>query len=511
MKRIRYPVILILLLTAAFAAEDELQFSVERFTLDNGLTFLVVERHTAPVFSGYICVGAGSAYERIGDIGTAHLLEHMMSKGSRLIGTTDYEAEAELMVKEDSVWAKIDQARRATRRIRLGEPNKLDAHLKYIEKLEAVLDSLTATSSQYVIQNEFDMLYTRNGAASFNALTRYDFTSYYVSLPSNRIELWFAMESDRLKNLVLREFFPERDVVSEERRLSVENKSNSKLFEQLIGTAFIAHPYQIYWEWQSEINNLTRDDLMRFHDMYYTPQNLTVAVVGDVRLQQVKKLAQDYFGVIPRRPDPNPIYTVELEQTGERRVELLYEANPAVFISYHKVAYDHPDDPVFQVIERLIGQGRTSRLYKSLVLDQQICLDISVDVFPGNFLGDPHASAFNIYAYPMNGTTTQELEQAIYAELDKLKTDPVGDKELQKIKNSIDAAFIWEAYSNMGLARILAFSQNLTHNWEYLKTFRNSMKAVSAEDIMRVADHYFTGTNRTVATLIPANSGGGTR
>lgn len=506
------PVVLAVVLLGLFmptvSAQGELQFPIEQFTLDNGLTFLVVERHTAPVFTGFICVGAGSANERIGDIGTAHLFEHMMFKGSPLVGTTDYQAELRLMAAEDSVYARIDQARNKTRFIRLNEPERLDQHLKYISDLEAVLDSLTTLSSQYVIQNEFDMLYTRNGAAMFNATTGYDFTSYYVSLPANRLELWFMMESDRLKTPVLREFFPERDVVSEERRLSVENQSDSKLFEQLIGTAFIAHPYQIFWEWQSEENNLTRDDLLRFHRTYYVPQNMSVAVVGDVTLADVKKLAEKYFGDMPKAPDPEPIYTVEPEQTGERRVDVVYDANPAVFISYHKVPYDHPDEPVFQVIERLVAQGRTSRLYKALVIDQQICMDVSVDVFPGNFLGDVGAGVFNIYAYPREGVGTETVEAAIYAELDKLKNEPVAPKELEKIKNNIDAAFIWNAYSNYGLARALAFTQTLTHDWRYLNTFRENTIAVTADDIQRVAGEYFTEQNRTVATLIPKTEGG---
>ncbi|MBN1212558.1 MAG: insulinase family protein, partial [candidate division Zixibacteria bacterium] len=278
------------------SAREDLRFDVEKFTLDNGLTVLVVERHTAPVFSGFIMVGAGSAYEKIGNIGTAHLFEHMMFKGSQTVGSTDYEAEKVLMLKEDSVWALIDKAQQESRYIRLNRPEELEAHLQKIEGLRVALDSLSALSSQYVVQNEFDQIYTRNGAAEFNATTGYDITRYYVSLPANRLELWFNMESGRLKHPALREFFTERDVVSEERRQSVENNGDAKLFEQLVGTAFIAHPYQIFWEWQSEENNLTRADLQNFFETYYIPQRLTVAVVGDVTVDEVRQLAEKYFG-----------------------------------------------------------------------------------------------------------------------------------------------------------------------------------------------------------------------
>jgi len=498
---------LLALLGGHLRAGEALQFPVEEFVLDNGMAFMVVERHTAPVFSGYISVGVGSAYEKTGNIGSAHLLEHMMFKGSREVGTSDYEAEKDLIVKEDSVWAKIDRAVRETRFIELNQPEKLEEHLNYIEKLRLILDSLTILSSQYVIQNEFDMIYTRNGAAQFNAFTGYDNTNYFVSLPANRLELWFAMESGRLKHPALREFFPERDVVSEERRLSVETSPEAKLFEQLIGTAFIAHPYQIFWEWQSEENNLTRDDLADFFETYYIPQRITVAVVGDVAVARVRELAEEYFGDMPSRPEPEPIYTREPEQPGERRVDVHYESNPVLSIAYHKTSFDDPGEPAFRIIEDLLGRGRTSRLYKALVLEKQLCLNVSVYTFPGSSLGDMHDGVLCIDAYPKEGVTTLEVEEAIYAELDRLAAEPVSQRELTKIKNNIDASFIWASYSNIGLAGYLARAQNLARDWRYLSTMRDNLLAVTAEDIRQTAAEYFTENNRTVATLIPKRKG----
>jgi len=511
MRRSGIQIIFLLLVMLTFRsgieAQDDMQFPVQEFRLDNGMTFLVVERHTAPVFSGYISVGVGSANERIGDIGSAHLLEHMMFKGSRSIGTTNYEAEAELMAKEDSVWALIDKAKTQLRYIRLNQPEELERHQNYIKELENILDSLAQLSSQYVIQNEFDLLYTRNGAAQFNAVTGYDFTNYFVSLPANRLQLWLAMESDRLKNPAFREFFTERDVVSEERRQSVENSPEAKLFEQLVGTAFIAHPYQIFWEWQSEENNLSREDLRNFFGTYYIPQNITVAIVGDVNLAEVKQLAQRYFGNMPRGEDFEPIYTREPEQPGERRVEVSFEANPMISIAYHKTAFDSPNEPAFNVIERLLGHGRTSRLFKSLVLDRQLCMDVSVYTFPGSALGDVHAGILCIDAYPKEGTTALEVEQAIYEEIDKLKDQPVVEEELIKIKNNIDAGIVWASYSNLGLAGYLARAQALAGDWQYLLNMRDNLKAVTAEDIQRIAQKYLTRENRTVATLIPREKG----
>ncbi|MGD8923000.1 MAG: pitrilysin family protein, partial [Candidatus Zixiibacteriota bacterium] len=426
-----------LALTALSVSAQDMQIPVKQFKLDNGMTFLVVERSTAPVFSGYISVGVGSGYEKIGDIGTAHLFEHMMFKGSQTIGTTDYTAEKILMDKEDSVWTLIDKARQRTRYIRLNHPQTLDAHLKYIENLRAALDSLTQLSSQYVVRNEFDQIYTRNGAAEFNATTGYDFTNYYVSLPSNRVELWFAMESDRLKHPALREFFPERAVVSEERRQSVENSGDAKLFEQLVGTALIAHPYQVFWEWQSEENNLTRSDIENFYRTYYIPQRIVVAVVGDVTEDQVRGLAEKYFADMPKAPDPEPIYTVEPPQTGERRVTVEFDANPAVSIAYHNVAFDDPAQPAFEIISRLLSSGRTSRLNKALVIDKQLALQVSVSSYPWGDFGSEYPGILYIDAYPKEGVSTDQVETAIYEELNKLATQPVDEKELTKVKNQI--------------------------------------------------------------------------
>ncbi len=488
-------------------AQDSMQFPVNEFTLANGMTLLVAERHTAPVFAGFLAVQVGSGYERTGNIGSAHLLEHMMFKGSQNIGTTNYKAESEIMAKEDSVYDIIDAARQETPFIKLNNPEKLEAHLKYIDDLKKILDSLTQLSSKYVVQNEFDQIYTRNGSAEFNAQTGFDLTTYFVSLPANRLDLWFAMESDRLEHPAFREFFPERDVVSEERRLSVENNSDSKMIEQLVGTAYIAHPYQVYWEWQSEENNLKRRDLDEFFKAYYIPQRITIAVVGDVKTEEVKKMAEKYFGGMVRGKNPDPIYTVEPDQPGERRVEVEYESSPAVFIAYHKTAFNEPDEPAFQVIKRLLGDGRTSRLYKSLVLDQQLCLDISADFYPGGQMGDLHPGLFVIYAYPKEGVSTADVEKGIYAELEKLASAPVDDKELTKIKNNIDANFIWGFHSNMGLASNLASAQSQAHDWHYLVKLRDNLKAVSPGNIMSTAKKYFTKENRTVATLVPKEKG----
>jgi predicted Zn-dependent peptidase len=230
--------------------------------------------------------------------------------------------------------------------------------------------------------------------------------------------------------------------------------------------------------------------------------------VGDVSVEEVRQLAEKYFGDMPKAPDPEPIYTVEPEQPGERRVDVEFDANPAVAIAYHKTAFDDPDEPAFVVLERLLGDGRTSRLYKALVLDKKICLQTSVYTFPGGSFGSEFNNIFCIDAYPKEGVSTADVEKAIYEEIQKLATTPVDEKELTKIKNQIDADFIWASYSNMGLARYLATAQYMAKDWHYITRYRNNLLAVTPEDIMRVAANYLMEENRTVATLIPKEKGG---
>ncbi len=178
-----------------------------------------------------------------------------------------------------------------------------------------------------------------------------------------------------------------------------------------------------------------------------------------------------------------------------------------ISIAYHKTAFDSPDEPAFRVIERILGYGRTSRLYKSLVLEKQICLDVSIYTFPGSPLGDKHSALLCIDAYPKEGVSTLDLEEAIYEEIDKLATTPVDEKELTKIKNNIDADFIWASYSNLGLAMYLARARGLAEDWRYFLRIRDKLKAVTPEDILNTAQKYLNKQNRTVATLIPKEKG----
>jgi predicted Zn-dependent peptidase len=488
------------------ASADDVALDVKRHVLDNGMTILVVERHTAPVFSAYIHYRVGSANEWPGMIGAAHLLEHMLFKGTTTLGTKDYAREAPLLAREDSLRAQITREENRSRMLNFQRSLGLadvEDNAPRIAQLTAELEAVKTALADLVEKNEYEELYNRNGATSFNAGTGYDGTTYYVALPSNRLPLFFEVEGDRMANPILREFYAERDVVIEERRLKVDNEGDAKLFEQLIGTAFIAHPYQIFWEWKSEVAQLTRPKLVDFFKRYYAPNRMVLAIVGDVSAEDVFALADHHFGPTPRQPDPDPIATVEPVQEGERRVCQEFDAEPYLSVGYHKTAFDDPDEIVFRVIHRVLSDGRTSRLYKSLVLDQQIAVHVSTYDFPGSESGDLYPNLLGIDVVPKAPHTTADAEQALYAELDRLGREPISGDELQKVKNRIEADFVWSLYSNLGLASNLAEYEARAGNWQYLLTVRDQLAKVSQNDIMRVASIAFRPQNRTVATLVP--------
>jgi len=490
-------------------AQDDVALDVKKRVLNNGMTILVAERHNAPVMSTYIHYKVGSANEWPGMIGAAHLLEHMLFKGTQTLGTRDFAKEAPLLDREDSLRIAIMNEERKAEMYAFQRSigiTDVPDNSATIEKLNAELDKVKVALDALVDKNAYEQLYSRNGASGFNAGTGYDGTTYYVNLPANRLGLYIAVEADRMSNPVLREFYAERDVVIEERRLKVDNEGSAKLFEQLIGTAFIAHPYQIFWEWKSEVAHLTRPKLVDFYRRYYAPNRMVLAIVGDVKAEEVFTRANDAFGKVPRQPDPDPVVTVEPVQEGERRVDQKFDAEPYLSVAFHKSAFDDPDEIVYRVLHRLLSDGRTSRLYKSMVIDQQVAANVSTYEFPGSQSGDLDPNVFVIDVEPKSPHTTPECETALYAELEKAASVPVRAEELQKIKNRIEADFVWSLYSNLGLANQLAEYEARAGDWRYLLSIRGRLNKVTAADIMRVAKNTFTADNRTVATLVPLNT-----
>ncbi len=459
------------------------------FTLDNNMKFLVLERHEAPVVSFHIYADVGAVDEVKGITGMAHLFEHMAFKGTRVIGTTDYGAEAKASVRADRAFEEIKREQRKGDR---ADKTKLEELQKQFEEAQEEIQ-------KYLVHDEYEEVFVREGGTGFNAYTSQDATQYIVSLPSNKIELWMSMESDRFANPVLREFYKERDVVVEERRLRTESQPVGRLLEEFLAVAYKAHPYgEPIIGHMSDLETLTRSEAEMFFKKYYLPSNLTVAIVGDVDPQQIRELAQKYFSRIPAGPKPDPVETVEPPQLGQRRVIVQDPAQPFVMIGYHKPNINHSDNAVFDAITEIVGIGRTSRLYKSLVKEKKIA--VASSGFPG-MPGNKYPALFLFYAVPARDHTNQESEEAIYAEIDRLKTAPVLPEELAKAKTRTRASLIRQLDSNSGLASLLTFYDVVTGDWRNLFKQLDDIDKVTAEDIQRVAKQYFTAKNRTVGII----------
>jgi predicted Zn-dependent peptidase len=466
----------------------EFEKRMTEFTLDNGLTFLVFERHEAPVISFLTFANVGSVDEVKGITGLAHLFEHMAFKGTRTIGTKDYKAEAKAMAKMDEIFAAVKTERSKSER---ADKSRLEQLRKQFEEAQQEVDKC-------LVHDEFEEVLTREGGEGLNAGTSEDWTVYFVSLPSNKVQLWMAMESQRFLDPVLREFYKEKDVVMEERRMS-ENSPTGRLWEEFFAAAYKAHPYgEPVIGHMSDLQALSRWKAEAFYKKHYLPSNLTIAVVGDIDPQKFVRSAQKYFGPIPGGPRPEPVETTEPPQRGERRVTLQDPSQPLVLIGYHKPDINHADNAVFDAVAEIIGSGRTSRLYKTLVKEKKIAIGVSA--YHGS-PGDKYPNLFMFTATPAKGRTNKECEEAIYAEIEKLKTEAVSPQELAKAKTRTRAGLIRQLDSNSSLAYLLTFYEVVTGDWRNLFKQLDSIDKVTAEDIQRVAKEYFTSKNRTVGVI----------
>ncbi|MBW3622986.1 MAG: insulinase family protein [Armatimonadetes bacterium] len=478
------------LLAAPPAPAQKLEDRVVEHTLKNGMKFFFLQRKEAPVFSGVINFRVGGVDEHVGITGLAHMFEHMAFKGTHVLGTRD-------LAKERAIMQRADEAAERLRRY-LATPNPDPAQ---IAKLRAEITRIEGEARPFIVNDEFDEIYSRNGATGLNAFTARDITSYYVSLPSNRFELWALMESQRLATPVLREFYAERDVVAEERRLRTETQPDGKLDEAALATAFLAHPYgSPTIGWMSDILNLTRPAALKFRETYYAPNNAVAAVVGDIDPKVAIPIVEKYFGSIPAGPPPPPVLTKEPPQEGERRVEVRFDAQPQLTMLYHKPNAPAREDYVFDVIDGVLTGGRTSRLYRKLVQEKQIAASV------GSYVSNPgsrYPNLFTIEALPRAPHTAEEVAQAIQEELDRLKTEPVTPEELQKVKNNAVAMSIYSLNSNTGLAQQLASDQIIIGDWRYSLRWSDVIQKITAEDVMRVAKQYLNRSNRTTGVIVP--------
>jgi predicted Zn-dependent peptidase len=488
---------LLLLLVTLAAAQDLASFE-KRITvkkLPNGLTLVICERHEAPVFSFFTLVDAGSTQDPMRATGLAHMFEHMAFKGTTTIGTTDYAAEKPALAKVEVAYAAYIAERDKT----------VGRDAEKLKQLEQAWKDAIAAAQKYVVSNEFGKIVEQNGGEDMNAFTTYDETAYHYSLPANRLELWAYLESDRFLHPVLREFYKERDVVIEERRMRVDSNPFGRLLEQFTGEAFEAHPYhRPTIGWISDLNTFSATEAQKFFDKYYVPSNMVIAIVGDVHPTQAMPILEKYFGRLPTRPQPDETTTTEPPQDSERRVVLLERSQPIYLEGYHRPDYRSKDDAVFDAISDLMSDGRTSRLYRALVRDKKIAsYSEGITGYPG--VKYPHLFAF--LAVPLPGHKPEEMAGAIHDEIDRIKKEDISDDELKMIKTRAKANLIRGLADNEGLATQLATYQTRYGDWRELFRSVDRIDQVTKSDIRRVANQVFVETNRTVG-IIETQAGG---
>jgi predicted Zn-dependent peptidase len=457
--------------------------------LPNGLTLIVCERHDAPVFSYSTFVDAGDVNDPSCQSGLAHMFEHLAFKGTSQIGTSDYEAEKLAL-------AKVEAANDAYEAEFLKPVGRDPEKLKALH--QAFLDA-QKEAHKFVVPNQFTEVAERNGAAGLNAQTGLDETQFFWSMPENRLELWAWLESSRLADTVPREFYTERNVVVEERRMRTDSSPIGRMVEQFLATAYVAHPYgRSSIGWPSEVSQITATEAMEFHKKYYVGANIVVAVVGDVDAAEVMPLLVKYFSRVPGGAKPEEMTTVEPKQFAEKSLVIREQTQPFYLEGYHRPDYRNPDDAVYDAIGDILSNGRVSRLYRSLVRDQQIAAEAEgFSPFPG----DKYPGLFAFYAVPLPGHTSAEMRTAIHKEIDRLKTADVTDAELAMYKTRSRADLLRGLADNQGLANTLTLFQTRYGDWRELFRQLDRVDKVTKADIRRVANQVFVDSNRTSAEI----------
>ncbi len=410
------------------------KLAVTEYKLPNGLQVMIYEDHSAPVVSAQIWYKVGAYNEPKGLTGISHLLEHMAFKGTKKVSGKEYS--------------------------------------KIIE---------------------------RNGGDE-NGFTGRHYTCYFANLARDRYHIELELEADRMQNLLIDSvaFIPEKGVVMEERRLG-DNDPFDALWEEFFSVAYKTHPYQNpVIGWMDDLARITHRDVRKYYETYYNPANSLVILSGDVKPEEGLKIVKKYFGKINGTTIKEPAY-IEPEQSGERRFEYKREVEtPAVMIGYHVPNVNHPDAYTLDVVSYILTRGKSSRLYKRLVYDERIALNIS-----GSAWTDKYSGIFYFLAIPQLGQNINKLQNIIYQEIEKLKTEPVSDEELERVKNQVLADFVFakDGVTRMGFE--IAFMQIITGDYRYIETYEDKIARVSKDDIISAAKKYFVMDNRTVGVLVP--------
>ncbi len=453
---------------------------VHFYTLDNGMRVILYNRGTAPVFAGAVVVRVGGSDEVIGQTGISHLFEHMAFKGTRTVGTKDYGRERELLERLEMIAATSSAAQE------LSEDQK-----KVWEETHAQLRSIW-------VSDDFTRRYEQQGAVGQNATTDKEFTKYFVNLPRSAFEFWCKMEADRLLNPVMRQFYQERDVVLEERRMRFEDDPGGRLYELLLGVAYQRHPYRApVIGYEQDLKGITANQLDSFRRRYYVPRNMVISIVGRIDPEADMKVIRQYFGALPAAPEVNRSILKESPQEGERRVSVKMPASPQIVIAYRKPNYPDPDDAPISVMAEILSGGRVSPLYTELVKRRQLTADISHEEGPG--VAYPNLLMFDATVKAPH--TTEDVLAAFDAVIARFRRTGATAEQLEIAKRSIGMEYLQHLQSNQSLALDFASSELVYGSWKASVEWYDQVMKVTLDDIKRVADKYLVPESRTIGTV----------
>jgi len=474
--------------TGALVEKDPAYPPVVSYTLKNGLKLLILEKHFVPTVSFTIMFKVGNVDNLQGKSGLAHLFEHMAFKGTRTVNTSNYKKEKGILEKIEKVAVKMAEEDRKTS---ARDEEKL-------KTLKGELSALEAEAEKYLVREEFWKIYNRLGQHDMNAFTSTDYTGYVTELPSNRLEAWMIMESDRFKNPVLRDFYKERDVVMEELRMG-QADPNRVMWQALLSNAFLAHPYgNPTIGWEDDVRHLTRTDAESFYKNFYVPNNCTVAIVGDVDAATVIKQAEKYFSGWKGGELPDTNYTKEPVQNSEKTVKVFFKAKPAVKMGFKIPEFGSPDSPALIMLSEVLSNGKTSRLYKELVEGKKMAL--YANSYSG-FPGDRYPALFIIQGAPKAGFSNEALDKALMEEVENLKKNPPTQWELEKIINNYEVSLITQLESNAGFSNSLASNDRMLGDWKVSWKILEQIRKLKPEDISAAAKKYLVPGNKTAVHL----------
>lgn len=461
----------------------ELEKEVVEYTLSNGMRWLFVKRDQAPVFSGIVMVRAGSVDEPDDKTGIAHMFEHMAFKGSKVLGARDWENEKKILDRIALVGQSLTEALKAQPRDEAR-----------VAELKNELKTLEQTRLGYAYPGEVTDLLQRNGAAGLNAYTSLDETAYTASMPINRLGLWAAVFSEMIGDTVYRAFYTERDVVVEERRMRIDDDPNGQLSKVILEKSFQKGPYRRHpIGTQAEIESFLIKDAENFKEKHYSPDRMVGVIVGDIDIDATKRVVKKYFSKLPKGKPASQPAPVANTGGGTHTVEL--DAQPSIVMTWHKPTIPNPEEYSFDVATTILCSGPTSRLYKELVIEKKLALNVWCG---GGYPGSLLPNVFLVWIEIMNGSSSQKIMEVVENQLARLKSSNVLPEELERVRTKISAALLFSLENNSKLASLLAEYETKFNDWRLVPNYPENISKVTAADIRALAKKYFTHENRTV-------------